>query len=114
METTFEFYRGDTYERNFALLWSKEITDVYFTVKQTSDDKKPVIQKKLGDGINLVDITEDGNLYLLTIASEDTEQLSPNKNYFFDIEVLSNNIRQTPIVGTLKLKEDYTRKNDEA
>ena len=113
MKVSFEFYRGDTYERTFALLWSKEITNVYFTVKQTSDNKRPIIQKKLGDGINLVDVTEDGNVYLLTIDSEDTEKLLSNNAYNFDIEVLSNNLRQTPIVGTINLKEDYTRRKDE-
>lgn len=113
METTFEFYRGDTYTRNFALLWSREITDVFFTVKQTSDDKKPLIHKKLGDGINLMDVTEDGNVYLLTIDAKDTENLLPNTTYYFDIAVLSEHIKQTPIIGTIKLKEDYTRKKDE-
>ena len=50
---------------------------------------------------------------MLTIDSEDTEKLLPNTAYNFDIEVLSNNLRQTPIVGTLTLKEDYTRRKDE-
>lgn len=113
METTFEFYRGDTYTRNFSLLWSKKITDVFFTVKKTSDDKKSLIHKRLGDGINLMDITDDGNVYLLTIEAEDTENMAVNTDYYFDIEVLSNNIKQTPIIGVLTLKEDYTRRKDE-
>lgn len=113
MEVAFEFFRGDTYERNFSIQWSKEITEIYFTLKSSSDDKKPLIQKKLGNGINLMDVTEEGNIYLLTIDAEDTETLSPNTTYYFDIAVLSNNIKKTPIIGTLTLKEDYTRKKDE-
>ena len=33
MEVAFEFFRGDTYERNFVIQWSKEITEIFFTLK---------------------------------------------------------------------------------
>ena len=113
IETKFEFFRGDTYVRNFAIFWDKKITNVFFTLKNTSEDKNAIIHKKLNEGINLMDINEDGNIYLLTIDADDTEYLTSNTNYYFDIVVLSENIKQTAIVGTLTLKENYTRKKDE-
>ena len=107
-----EFYRGDTFQQHFTILWNQPITEIYFTVKQTSDDKNPLIRKKLNDGINLMDKTDEGDVYLLTIDSKDTETLKVG-TYNYDFEVLSNNLKQTAYTGTLTLKEDITRKRDE-
>lgn len=107
-----EFYRGDTFQQHFTVSWNNPITGIYFTVKQTSDDKIPLIKKKLNEGINLVDKTDDGEVYLLTIDSEDTEHLKAG-SYNYDFEILSGNLKQTPQTGTLTLREDVTRKRDE-
>ena len=109
-EATYEFYRGDTYVRHFRI--NEEVDQVYFTVKNDSSEKHPIIKKKIGDGIYLVDKGEDGYLYSLTITSNDTDKLSIG-DYNFDFEIVKGNIRLTPMVGTISLSEDYTRKRDE-
>lgn len=113
MSDNFEFFRGDTYVRHFNVSWpNMDITQIYFTVKNNSDEKHALIKKKIGDGIYLVDENEGIKKYSLTINSEDTENLSIG-DYYFDFEVVSNNIRKTPMTGTITLKEDFTRKRDE-
>lgn len=109
-----EFYRGDTFQKHFTVSWNLPITGIYFTVKQTSDDKNPLIRKKLNDGIVLVDKADDGDIYLLTIDAEDTENMKTG-NYSYDFEFISNKFKLTPpeSVGTITLKEDITRKRDE-
>ena len=107
-----EFYRGDTFQQHFTVSWNNPITEIYFTVKQTSDDKIPLIRKKLTDGINLMDKTNDGEIYLLTINADDTEKMKVG-SYSYDFEVLSGELKQTAYTGTLTLKEDITRKRDE-
>lgn len=107
-----EFYRGDTFQQHFTVSWNQPITEIYFTVKQTAEDKKALIKKKLNDGINLVDKTDDGEVYLLTIDAEDTENLKVG-SYVYDFEILSGKLKQTPTTGTLTLTEDVTRKRDE-
>lgn len=107
-----EFYRGDTFQQHFTISWNQPITEIYFTVKQTADDKNPLIKKKLNEGINLVDETEEGQVYLLTLDAEDTENLKVG-SYVYDFEVLSEKLKQTPTTGTLTLNADITRKRDE-
>lgn len=107
-----EFYRGDTFQQHFTVSWNNPITEIYFTVKQTSDDKIPLIRKKLTDGINLIDKTDDEEVYLLTINADDTEKMKVG-SYSYDFEVLSGELKQTAYTGILTLKEDITRKRDE-
>lgn len=107
---TFEFYRGDTYVRHFRI--NEEVDEVYFTVKNNSDEKHPIIRKKIGDGIYLMEHSDEGYLYSLTITSDDTDKLSVG-SYNFDFEIIKGNVRLTPMVGTMTLSEDYTRKRDE-
>ena len=41
----FEFYRGDTYSRDFTIEgYTSPIDKVFFTVKENVEDKKPVLQ----------------------------------------------------------------------
>ncbi len=108
----FEFYRGDTYVRHIIISWSRPIDQIYFTVKNDSNEKHPLIKKKIGDGIYLVDKNDNESTYMITISSEDTDNLAVG-SYNFDFEVVSGNIRLTPMVGTITLSEDYTRRRDE-
>ena len=58
-DVLFEFYRGDTYQRDFTVTgWSLPISKVFFTVKEDIEKKNHVLQKTLGNGIELVDITQ--------------------------------------------------------
>ena len=59
-DVLFEFYRGDTYSRDFTIEgYTSPIDKVFFTVKENVEDKKPVLQKTLGNGITLVDEDEE-------------------------------------------------------
>lgn len=111
----FEFYRGDTYTRDFILTgWSLPISKVYFTVKEKVEDKNAVLQKKLGEGITLVDETEEGKTFNLNICCNDTDDLKAEYEYVFDIEIHSTGedgavIKRTIITGTMRLKPSSTR-----
>lgn len=114
-DVKFEFYRGDTYSRDFTIIgWSKEISKVFFTVKENVEDKKAVFQKTLGDGIYLVEETDNSKTFNLTICCVDTDDLRKDYEYPFDIEIHSPTdtnipIKKTIITGTLKVKASSTR-----
>lgn len=106
----FEFYRGDTYERQITITgWNKEIDSMYFTLKKKETDKEPILQKKLGDGIIKIDSEEDKQKYVLTINATDTDNFKSDTDYVFDIEIISGNIKKTIVKGTLTLKSDITK-----
>lgn len=115
----FEFYKGRTYTRDFTITgWSRQINQIYFTVKSAIDDKVYTIQKKIGKGITLVDEgkNEEGNVfhvYNILIEAMDTDALQINKKYIFDIAIVSDNIKQTVLTGVLRLKGTATATNNE-
>ena len=115
IETEFNFVRGTTYSRNFNLSnYEANIDEIYFIVKESENDRLPVLSKKLGDGITLLE-TEDENIksYNLLINSDDTESLKINKPYYFDIKVVTNTgdskIKKVIIRGTITLASNITR-----
>lgn len=116
-DALFEFYRGDTYSRDFTIEgYTSPIDKVFFTVKENVEDKKPVLQKTLGNGITLVDEDKKINsrTYNLTIRCIDTDDLKADYNYTFDIEIHSPGtadmpIKKTIVTGTLKVKASATR-----
>lgn len=111
----FEFYRGDTYQRDFTVQgWSFPISKVFFTVKENAEYKNHVLQKTLGKGITLADKTKDTETYNLTICCTDTEHMKTNFDYEFDIEIHSDGvegdvIKRTIITGILRLKASSTK-----
>lgn len=114
METEFNFTRGNTYSRDFTINdYTQNIDDVYFTVKAPKSDKKPVISKKLGRGIAIVEETENSKTFNLTIDSKDTDYLKANSPYYFDFKIVTftnaEPIKKTIITGTMMLDEDVTR-----
>lgn len=115
----FEFYRGDTYQRDFTVTgWSLSISDVYFTVKENIENKRFALQKKIGDGITLVSDEEGIKTYNLLISSKDTENMKIDTDYTFDIEIHSEGVdgeilKKTIITGTLRLKGSATKRCNE-
>ena len=110
----FNFYRGDTYTRDFTIDgYENNIDDIYFTVKEVETDKKAKLSKTLGNGITLVDETETSKTYNILINASDTENLKTDFPYFFDIEIITNTnqepIVKTIIAGTMTLDTDITR-----
>lgn len=110
-----EFFRGDTYSRNFSISgWNKEITKVYFTVKENTENKQYVLQKRYGEGISLLEENNGTITYNITIDSTDTDDLKTGFDYEFDIEIHSPGtttipIKKTVITGIFKLKPSATR-----
>ena len=118
----FEFYIGDTYERNFVIKkYTSDIDEVYFSVKKDDLDKKTILQKTLDNGITIMDdTTEDGDrkrTYQLMINATDTEALTPDVEYPFDIEIVTNKdeeqLKRTIIKGIVVLISATTRQWNE-
>ena len=106
----FEFYRGDTYERDFKISnLKREITKVYFTVKQTEDCKGACLQKTLNNGIVIVDEDETSKTFNLLINATDTDEMKTDTDYPFDIEIHCGDIKKTIVTGVLRLKPSCTR-----
>lgn len=85
-----------------------ELTDIYFTVKRTWNDKNYLIQKRLSNGEieHLYD-----NTYQFVIEASDTDNLQFG-NYVFDIELVGNGIKQTQ-TGELILTYEATHASNE-
>lgn len=123
----FEFYIGDTYTRDFILDgYSDAISDVYFTIKKDDRDKKFILQKTLDNGITLTDVQyeEDGTTiksrtYNILVNAEDTEDMTADVEYPFDIEIItpktspSPNVKRTIVKGNVVLRSATTRVWDE-
>ena len=82
------------------------------------------LQKTLDNGITLVDIQYhgDGNIvsrtYNLLIEADDTEELKPDFDYSFDVEIVSpgvdnNDIKKTIITGIFRVNNTTTRNYNE-
>lgn len=124
-DVVFEYYIGDTYTRDLTITgYSAEITEMYFSVKKNNKDKNTVLQKTLENGITLVDIQYDGDgnivsrTYNLLIEAEDTEELRPDFDYSFDVEIVSpgvdnNDIKKTIITGIFRVNNTTTRNYNE-
>ena len=113
-DAKFSFRKGDTYSRDFTITdYEFDIDKVFFTIKNNSSDKRPVLQKTLNNGITLVSDEDGVKTYNILINATDTDNMKIDYDYFFDIELFTtmvggSDIKQTPIVGTLTLKEIAT------
>ena len=111
----FEFYRGDTYSRDFTVTgWSSSISKVFFTVKEDINKKNHVLQKTLDNGITLVSDENGVQTYNLLICCTDTDHMKTDYDYTFDIEIHSEGakgemIKKTIITGVVRLKGSATR-----
>lgn len=108
------FTRGDTQFLQFQIKDVNgdliELTDedvIYFTVKQNSNSKKIIIQKRYPDDINYSD-----GYFNFVIESQDTSNLQYGQ-YQYDIELKSGEYVKTLGIGTIEITEEITFKNDE-
>ena len=109
-DVKFEFYRGDTYERQIKISKiSIPLTKMYFTIKERVEDKEPKLQKTLNNGITLIGSDDEYDTYTIRINANDTEYFKVNTNYVFDIEAHFEDVKRTLVVGTLYLKPSSTR-----
>lgn len=113
----FELFIGDTYCRDFVVKnFPEKINEIYFTVKKNNKDKRFELQKRLNNGITLVDEDETSKTYNLLLEPEDTDNLKTETNYEFDIKLISDSnpvIKKTIITGTFVLKDHTTKKYNE-
>jgi len=109
----FNFIKGDTYARAFRIEgFELPINQVYFTVKEKSDNKYYVFQKTLNNGI--VKDTEYPNRYIIIIEADDTNDLKTNYEYVFDIQIVTSLVKRTIVGGNLILEDwDITSKRNE-
>lgn len=111
----FEFYRGDTYTRDFTVTgWSFPVSKVFFTVKEDIEKKNFVLQKTLDNGITLVDESNGEQTFNLKICCTDTDNMKIDTDYTFDIEIHSKGtngeiLKKTIITGIVRLKGSATR-----
>lgn len=100
--------RGTTYSFNFIV--DEEIDKAYFSCKRTmdKDDTDYLFQKTLNNGISLVDHTEEGYVYVVRVAPEDTNELDAGK-YFYDLKIKINGDVIPPLIGKFKIINDVTR-----
>lgn len=104
----FKFIHGDTYVRYFSInkIENLPITQIYYTVK-TTQKGKALLQKKLGEGIEL--ISEDNEKYHYAIVFNNcTDHLKANINYMHDIQVIVGDLKYTLLKGYLMLEEEVT------
>ena len=115
----YEFTRGDTYQlkkfrvtdNNKAVLNLTSSEQLYFTMKKDANSKKVLLQKRIGEGIEL---REDG-YYHITMEPSDTNDLK-YEDYQYDIQLKSTypkELVKTLINGTITLTEEITWKGDE-
>lgn len=115
----FEFYRGDTYQRDFTVTgWSFPVSNVFFTVKENEEFKNAALQKTLGNGIALVSDEDGIQTYNLLISSTDTDRMKTDYDYIFDIEIHSEGVmgeilKKTIITGIVRLKGSATKRINE-
>lgn len=105
-----EMARGDMMVQSFTIEADviPELTEIYFTVKRTRDDKKPLFQKRLGDG-TIIKVSDDE--FAFTIQPEDTNHLAFGY-YEFDIELVGPAIKKT-FVGSFILNSEITHAENE-
>lgn len=100
----FKFQRRDKNNEIITTLPEK----LYFTVKVDYSTEKYVLQKSLGNGIEV----DEDNWYHVTVQPEDTANL-PYHQYVYDIEVVTEEYTKTVAKGYLLLSEEVTFKGNE-
>ena len=96
--------RGDTLSFNMELVeYTDALTGAYFTIRESALDGAPVVQKTLGDGIELI---SDG-LYSVRIAPEDSAGLEVGQ-YWYDLVIECNGDRCTILRGVIEFLQNYT------
>ena len=110
----YEIIRGDTspfsfqrIDKNNQVIMQKA-EKLYFTIKEkyTSDDV--LIQKTIDD----MDFNDDNGTYKFTIEPSDTDNMKYGI-YVFDLEVITDDYKQTIAKGSIKVSEEVTFVSDE-
>ena len=111
----FEFIRGDTFVFKFKLydnngneLKLSGNDELYFTVKTGYNKTDFVMQKRFSTGgIKYID-----GYYYIKIEHKDTANLRFTE-YVYDIQIMSQNIVKTLVLGNITLTEEVTHISNE-
>ena len=96
------FTRGDDHQIKFKFKnFTGTIEKMWFTVK--CKNKYVRVQKKLGDGIELID-----GKYVVTFVPKDTEGLFCDIEMVYDIQIITGGKKYTVLKGEFILDEDVT------
>lgn len=109
IKENFKYIHGDTYVRYFSLpkYENVPIDQIFYTVKQDQNSKF-VVQKTLGNGIELLSEDEEKYHYALTLNATCTDKLKAETKYIHDIQVVSGTVKQTLMKGELFLEKEVT------
>ena len=103
-----EMTKGDTLSFGVQIVdLGQELETAYFSVKNNFDDTTPIIQKSLGNGIELDHIYEEDYFYKVRVSPIDTKDLEPKK-YYYDFEINVNGDTFTILKGILDVTFDVT------
>lgn len=110
-----EMIRGDTQPLKFQIkdnegniLQMSAEDELIFTVKKNYNTKQTILQKKLSTN----DITYKNGWYLFTLKHEDTANLKYG-TYVYDIQLMSEGIVATLVLGTITLTQEVTHIENE-
>jgi hypothetical protein len=84
--------------------------DAIFTAKLSKDDADnapTTIQKTLADGIEFTD--EPNGVILVTLAPEDTTNITEPTTYFWDLQISIDDENLTVAAGTITFEHDVTQ-----
>lgn len=103
-----EYVRGDSCLIGLTFKsYEGRIDYMFFTVRE-SETKRTII-KSLNNGIKL---QEDGK-YIITLNPSDTNDMIPQCNYKYDIEIKIGDFTKTIALGEMILEQDQTLPEDE-
>lgn len=100
--------KGDTFTFDIIIsdIENVSVESIFFSVKVKQTDQNYAFQKSLANGIVAID-----NLrYCVKIEPQDSENL-PCGDYYYDLQVNIGNDTYTVMMGTLKIKQDITKRN---
>ena len=92
----------------------QDLDEIFFTCRDSlNDDSEELFQKKLNDGITLVEYDSENDIrkYAVRIAPEDTKDLQAG-SYYYDLQVNVNYDVFTIMKGRFIIEQDCTREGE--
>jgi hypothetical protein len=103
-----EMVRGDSlsFDLNLGGLTEESITSIDFSAKKKISDENYLFHESFEHGVEKIGETT----YRVTVAPEDTEDAEPGK-YQYDLQLGIGAEIITPLMGTIRLIGDVTRRH---
>ena len=101
-----EMVQGDTMAFGIKLHVDQEADSIYFSCALNNSGDY-LFQKSLGNGIELIESTENEKIYGIRVAPEDTKNADP-KSYQYDLQIAMNGDVFTLMTGALTIYGEVT------